>query len=358
MNNQSQNQDEIHLLLQWESAEGKGRIFRAGIGSLAAHLIIFMVLGGIVVYDRTHPPEQRELSYLARVMPLIAPTIPTQTAPNKGKLSQEFDVESLRPRPAVQTPQSTPTSRPMASAPAEVPVPTPAPTPTPAPPPKPVIPDSPKLEIAQQQTPQNLPPAAGIPNAPPPQIPTREKPKLAFETPGLPSAFGRQPSAGQRQLAPPATSVEELARAAARPSRLSGVTVGDAGDGISGIGETMRRPSTPGEVKSSLELISDPMGVDFRPYLIKVLAMVRRNWFAVLPESVRLGRRGRTVVQFAINKDGGVPKLVIAVPSGADPLDRAAVAGVSASNPFPPLPGEFTGAQIRLQFTFSYNMTR
>ena len=63
-------------------------------------------------------------------------------------------------------------------------------------------------------------------------------------------------------------------------------------------------------------------------------------------------------MQFAIARDGSVPKLVIAVPSGADSLDRAAVAGVSASNPFPPLPGEFTGAQIRLQFTFSYNMTR
>ncbi len=358
MNNQSQNQDELHLLLEWESAEDKGRILRAGIGSLIAHVFLFMGLGGILVLDRIHPPEKREMTALARVMPLIAPTIPTQTAPNKGKLSQEFDVESLRPRPAIQSPQSTPASRPAGSAPAEVPVPIPEPAPTPAPPPKPVIPDPPKLEIAKQQTPRDLPPAAGVPNTPPPQIQTQEKPKLAFETPGLPSAYGRQPSGGQRQLAPPATSVEELARAAARPSRSSGVTVGDAGDGIGGIGETMSRLPTPGKVGSSLELMSDPLGVDFRPYLIKVLAMVRRNWFAVIPESVRLGRRGRTVVQFAINKDGSVPKLVIAVPSGADSLDRAAVAGVSASNPFPPLPGEFTGAQIRLQFTFSYNMTR
>jgi TonB family protein len=355
--NRSQNQDEIHLLLEWENAEVKGRILRAGIGSLIAHLFILMGLGGIVVYDRTHPPEPRDLTLLARVMPLIAPTIPTQTAPNKGKLSQEFDVESLRPRPAIQTPQSTPsTSRPAAAAPAEIPVP--APLPTPAPPPKPVIPDPPKIEIAQQQTPQNLPPAAGVPSAPPPQIQAQEKPKLAFETPGLPSAFNRQPGGGQGRLAPPSTSVEELARASARPAKSPGVTVGDMGDGIGGIGEGINRLPTPGKVGSNLELLSDPMGVDFRPYLIKVLAMVRRNWFAVIPESVRLGRRGRTVVQFAINKDGGVPKLVIAVPSGADSLDRAAVAGVSASNPFPPLPGEFSGTQIRLQFTFSYNMTR
>jgi TonB family protein len=103
-------------------------------------------------------------------------------------------------------------------------------------------------------------------------------------------------------------------------------------------------------------LLSDPQGVDFQPYLIKVLAAVRRNWFAVIPESVRLGRRGTVTIQFSISRQGNVPKLVIASPSGAEPLDRAAVAGISASNPFPPLPSEFRGDQIRLQFTFSYNM--
>ena len=106
MNTQDQSQDELHLLLQWENAEDRGRIFRAGIGSFIAHLLILAGLGGIMVYDRAHPPEKRDLTQLAKVMPLIAPTIPTQTAPNKGKLSQEFDVESLHPRPAVQTPQS------------------------------------------------------------------------------------------------------------------------------------------------------------------------------------------------------------------------------------------------------------
>ena len=35
--------------------------------------------------------------------------------------------------------------------------------------------------------------------------------------------------------------------------------------------------------------------------------------------------------------------------SGADALDRAAVAGISASVPFPPLPAEFKGDRIILQ---------
>jgi TonB family protein len=109
---------------------------------------------------------------------------------------------------------------------------------------------------------------------------------------------------------------------------------------------------------SSLELLSDPMGADFRPYLLRVLSSVRRNWFAVIPESARLGRRGKVVVQFAISKDGKVPKLIIASPSGADPLDRAAVAGISASNPFPPLPDDFKGNEVRLQLVFVYNGPR
>jgi TonB family protein len=100
------------------------------------------------------------------------------------------------------------------------------------------------------------------------------------------------------------------------------------------------------------------MGVDFRPYLIQILATVRRNWYAVMPEVARLGRQGKVVIQFAINRDGSVPKLVIVSPSGTEALDRAAVAGISASNPFPPLPAEYRGLQIRLQFTFLYNMPR
>ena len=63
-------------------------------------------------------------------------------------------------------------------------------------------------------------------------------------------------------------------------------------------------------------------------------------------------------IQFSIARDGKVPKLVIETSSGTDPLDRAAVAGISASTPFPPLPSDFKGDKIVLQFNFSYNMPR
>jgi len=49
-----------------------------------------------------------------------------------------------------------------------------------------------------------------------------------------------------------------------------------------------------------------------------------------------MGQRGRRSFSSAIAKDGSVPKAVIHAPSGSQPLDRAAISGISMSNPFPP----------------------
>ena len=110
--------------------------------------------------------------------------------------------------------------------------------------------------------------------------------------------------------------------------------------------------------RSNLQLKSDPMGVDFKPYLLQVLQAVRTSWFAVFPEAARLGQRGQVVLEFAVTKSGVVAKVVYAGQSGAKALDQAAVAAISASNPLPPLPREFKGDQIVLQMSFMYNMPR
>ena len=103
-------------------------------------------------------------------------------------------------------------------------------------------------------------------------------------------------------------------------------------------------------------ILSDTRGVDFGPYLARVVYVVRRNWYAVIPESARLGEKGRVAVVFEILKDGSVPQLRLVASSGSDPLDRAALSGVHASAPFPPLPEEFTGNHLVLEFIFLYNV--
>ena len=122
-------------------------------------------------------------------------------------------------------------------------------------------------------------------------------------------------------------------------------------------------PAAPGTLRqtggehAAVELQSDPAGADFKAYLTRILAIVRGNWKRVIPESARMGTlRGRTVMEFIINRDGSIPKLVTAQSSGIEPLDRAAIAGLSMSNPLPALPADYKGFQVRLAFTFTYNL--
>jgi TonB family protein len=272
----------------------------------------------------------------------------TQKAPNKGKIAKEVDVEDLKPRP--------PSLERLPPAPAVRAFKPPNPRP-----PGPVAPASPRIteppKLDTQQTAQNTPPAlpalSGTPKAPPPpQIQPVEQPKLTFETPGQ---NGPSETKGQAKLAPPKTNVQDVIREMARGGGgQNSVVVGDL-DQPPELPESIHLPPAPGHSGSSLELMSDPLGVDFKPYLMQILALVRKNWFAVIPESARLGNRGVVQLQFIIDRSGQVPKLVIATPSGSESLDRAAVAGISASVPFPPLPNNFKGQQIRLQFAFRYN---
>ena len=310
---------------------------RAWAGSILLHALAIL---GLTLLPREIAGPSRMMAGLRIFTPLIEPPAElTQKAPNQGKIGKEFDLESLLPRPRLFVPPGPRASAPTVRIPGSGAAPPPA------------LPEPPKLESSLARLQPPLGTTSPV-QAPPPLIQTQEKPKLAFEVPGAPSGA----PAGAAKLAAPSSSVQEAVRAAIRRGPSGGLIVGDLGEGPGGAGEGFNLPPSPGKVGSSLELLSDPQGVDFRPYLIRILAAVRRNWLAVIPESARLGQRGRVQIQFAITPDGRVPKLVIALPSGTDALDRAAVAGISASNPFPPLPPEFRGNQIRLQFTFLYNI--
>ena len=309
------------------------------IGSIVVHVI---VLGVILVFpeetrerkERPSPPDFKKAVHL------VAPrfTEPTQKAPNQGKITRELDVRSVNPAPVRPAPQfrlPQPAPGPIASAPQPVPMP--------------VI-EQPKIQVAAASTPPPLTPSIQPLAQQPPQQqaqtaaapPQPEKPKLAFESVSAQPIHVEAPN----PIKIPIPSKSILPGA-------GGTIVGDTGDSTTTIPSNL--PS-PGRIGSNLQLLSDPRGVDFKPYLIQVLTAVRRNWLSIIPESARLGRRGRVLIQFAIDRTGGVPKLVIAEGAGTDALDRAAVAAISASYPFPPLPGEYNGDQIRVQLAFSYNL--
>lgn len=281
------------------------------------------------------------------VTPLVAPRLRqlTQKDPNTGNVSPEINLESLLPRPKIeQNPGARPQPRQMASLPPMGATMGDRPS---------ERMEAPKIDAPLSPAPQLPAPALGSPVAPapvePPKVLAPSKPEIRFEKPGVMTGTPR----GQSQIPVPNASVSEAIRVASQGRGGGGSQVVEDFSPPSPLGGVS---SSPSRSRGSVELLSDPNGIDFKPYLIQVLAAVKRNWFAVMPESARFGRRGQVRIQFAISRDGGVPKLVIANSSGFEAFDRAAVAGVSASNPFPPLPREFQGSEVRLQFTFSYNV--
>jgi TonB family protein len=105
------------------------------------------------------------------------------------------------------------------------------------------------------------------------------------------------------------------------------------------------------------EILSDTMGVDFGPYLQQVLHVVRENWIRQLPESAMppLLKKGEVTIDFAILKDGSIAGMRYYSGSGDVSLDRAAYGGITASNPFQPLPAEFAGQYLSLRIRFILN---
>jgi TonB family protein len=104
------------------------------------------------------------------------------------------------------------------------------------------------------------------------------------------------------------------------------------------------------------KILSDTRGYDFGPYMNQVVNRVRYNWYSLIPEIARLGKRGKVVIVFTITKNGIIANLHQVANSGDTALDRAAYGSISASNPFAQLPAGFDGDHLDLQFTFLYNI--
>ncbi|HWC16611.1 MAG TPA: TonB family protein [Terriglobales bacterium] len=159
------------------------------------------------------------------------------------------------------------------------------------------------------------------------------------ERPANRSIFNSAGSAG--------SVIQQAARAAAQ---------GHGAGGDYGIGPLS--PNT--NAQGAVDILSDTLGVDFGPYLSRVLEEVRRNWYNLIPEEARspLFKQGKLQIQFLIDKNGAVEGMRLTSPSGDVALDRAAWGGITASNPFPPLPKEFNGPYLALRFRFYYNPDR
>lgn len=208
--------------------------------------------------------------------------------------------------------------------------------------------------------PEQKPPAVAqnqpAPRPQPPQETPQQTPNSGLSQPAqnnqtaqlqAPPLGGRRvPSFNVPQTA--GSAIEQAAQAAAaNRGRYGG---GEAGD--YGLGQR-----SGAKVMDQMEVLTDTMGVDFGPYLARVLQEVKANWYRIIPDSAMppIMKKGKLAIEFVILKDGSVSSMQLDASSGDVALDRAAWGGITASNPFPPLPREFRGQNLGLRFYFFYN---
>lgn len=329
-----------HLLVQLQDDLARSRMREAFWMSLFFHMVLVVVLAtspkwipsfsrpAIVVATPQELMQQRELTYLD-----LPPDVQKVTKrPNTNVISDKDRIAASR-TPSMdknELRKILDSARPGAPG-------------TPGLPGHPVRPSLPaQQQMAQQGQPQQNPSQQQGQAGPAQRNDNSQMARLEPLPQSRPA--GPNPFTGAMS---PGKAIEQAARAAAQPGGGASGVGGDYGLG----GPNRAR------AKSDIDILSDTAGVDFGPYLSRLLHEIRTNWINLAPDSVRapLYKRGKLAIEFAIMKDGSVSGMRIVAPSGDVALDRAAWGGISVSSPFQPLPSEFRGNYLALRIRFYYN---
>ncbi len=306
--------------------ERRWQRIREGIWiSILAHIVLFSLLSWIPRYV-LHSPQvidpieaikkRKDLTYLDELPDALKqiqkpkaklPPLPkNQSTVDKKTMDALKAMEKARPKP------KPPAEQPKAQQPAP---------PQPAPP------------LPQPQQPSPLPPTTAAPQ-PKPEIVQEPQPA---PVPAKPNFSVNQPS-----------TADQL-RQAMRDSAH-----GPSGGGLGG-GSLHGHSGADG----GAQIMSDTQGVDFGPYLQKLIRETYRTWDPLIPEEVNppISKRGEVEIYFTILPNGRLQAHAMQLTgrSGDVALDRAAWGAIEGAD-YPPLPKEFHGPNLQLRFRFQYNI--
>ena len=317
-----------HLLIQLQDDLSRSRKREAGWLSVIVHLLLFMVLvympwieknvwhhSLIVAVD---PTKDKNLTFLALPSDLQkAPRPKTNVMSDKDRIAMSRHLDPKELRKILATP---PPGAPGLTGPRL---------------PQPAAPQPPAMAQSQPQAQPG--PQATHPPSDPNRLAQLQAPARSNNQVNAFAKYANPTTAG---------SALQQATEAAAASRAAGQG-GQEGD--FGLGTHAR-----GRPMGALDILSDTQGVDFGPYIQRILQDVRQNWYLLIPPSAEM-KKGKLAIEFAITKDGQVAGMKLIATSGDTALDRAAWGGITASDPFPPLPTEFGGQYLALRFRFYYN---
>jgi outer membrane biosynthesis protein TonB len=301
----------IHLLDSLDDERSKAR-FRE---SIYISLIIYMGIVWFLFYGPRvlfHQPRlispvevlkerDKQLTFLDSPKSISRPTPKPSKAIAEKNHSQQLDQKTLQQLQAMRKAAPAP--------PVTQPAPTQAATPTP-PAPQPPPPAPPPTQQALVEAPRPAPtrPNFGNPN---------QSPGDAIRRAAQDAAHDR----GSGDYAPP----------------------GGPG-GQQGMG-------------AGVQVLSDTQGVDFGPYIRRILSDIKRNWIPLIPEEARppLNKQGETLIRFTILPDGRIAAMNLDASSQDTAIDRACWGGITGVGQFPPLPAQFKGPNLELRIDFLTN---
>ncbi len=120
-------------------------------------------------------------------------------------------------------------------------------------------------------------------------------------------------------------------------------TKGSSGSGSGGNPSPGNPNGAPG-----IDAIKQP---NWGPYMRDLEQRIKRNWSPPKGDSSK-----RVVITFTISRDGRLLNKRIVKSSGVPLADRAAMSAIEQTAPFRPLPPEFKGQSVPIEFTFDYNV--
>jgi len=300
----------IHLLDSLDDERSKAR-FRE---SIYISVIIYMAIVWFLFYGPRvlfHQPRlispvdvlkerDKQLTFLDTPKYLSKLTPKSKAIPEKSRV-QQLDQKTLQQLQAMRRPEP-PAPQPAQPAPAQA-----APTP-PAPQPPPPAPQPTQQALIE---------------APKPAPPTRPN-------------FGNPNQS-------PGDAIRKAAQDAAHDRGSGDYSPGPSG-GRQGMG-------------TGVDVLSDTQGVDFGPYIRRILGDIRRTWIPLIPEEARppLNKQGETLIRFTILPDGRIAAMNLDGSSQDTAIDRACWGGITGVGQFPPLPANFKGPNLELRIAFYTN---
>ena len=223
---------------------------------------------------------------------------------------------------------------------------------TPEPPPQQAAPtpQPPAPQPAQQPPPQPTPaPVASAP-APPPVVQQSPLQQPKPQQSALPSAPTPSATAAKPDFSNPNTSARDMVQQSARGTRSGGGGVSIEG-GPNG-------PVSHRGMGTGVDILSDTQGVDFNPYLQKILREIYETWLPLIPEEARppLNKQGEALIRFTIMPDGSIgANMALDGSTHDDAINKSCWGSITGVGQFPPLPKQFTGPNLELRIHYLVN---